>query len=117
MDIKQYGGTYVTIRTVDDQIFFGRVIDYIFPEDNEPEGESIVLRSPVHRGILFEFRPKEIMDIKEIEQYDRVLLKDGTRASVVEIFDNGKVFLADIDKPEGTVTENLRPEDIIKVLQ
>lgn len=53
----------------------------------------------------------------KIEQYDRVLLKDGTRASIVEIFEEGKAFLADIDKPEGTVTDWLDSDDIEKVLQ
>ena len=33
-----------------------------------------------------------------IKQYDRVLLKDRTYASIVEIFEEDRVFLADIDK-------------------
>lgn len=117
MDIKQYVGKNVIIRTNDGKTFCGKVIDYILPDDNDPEGESIVLRSPDHKGILFEFRPEEIKEIMKIAQYDRVLLKDGIQASIVEIFEGGKAFLADIDRPEGTVTEDLKPEDILKVLQ
>ena len=49
-------------------------------------------------------------------QYDRVLLKDGTKASIVEIFEEGKLFLADIDKDGDTYTEELRIEEIQKVL-
>ena len=119
MDIIQYVGQKVRILTVDDNVFYGKVIDYIDAEDNEPEGESIVLRSPEHVGVLFEFRPEEIKEITiiQIVQYDRVLLNDGTQASIVEIFDNGKAYLADIDKPDGTVTDWLKPEDILKVLR
>lgn len=52
----------------------------------------------------------------KIEQYDRVLLHDGSYASIVEIFDDGKAFLADIDRKDGTVTEWLKPSDIKKIL-
>ncbi len=34
----------------------------------------------------------------KIKQYDRVLLKDGCQASIVEIFEEDKFFLADIDQ-------------------
>lgn len=52
----------------------------------------------------------------KIKQYDRVLLKSGDYASIVEIFDDGKAFLADIDRKSGTETEWLKPEDIEKVI-
>lgn len=52
----------------------------------------------------------------KIKQYDRVLLKDGNEASIVEIFDDGKLFLADIDKDGDTFTEDVKPEEIKKVL-
>lgn len=52
----------------------------------------------------------------KIEQYDRVLLTDGNQATVVEIFDDGKLFLADIDKDGDTYTEEVKPGDIKKVL-
>lgn len=52
----------------------------------------------------------------KIEQYDRVLLTDGNQATVVEIFDDGKLFLADIDKDGDTYTEEVKPEDIKRVL-
>jgi hypothetical protein len=52
----------------------------------------------------------------KIKQYDRVLLKDGTQASIVEIFEENKFFLADIDKDGDTYTEELRIEEIQKVL-
>ena len=52
----------------------------------------------------------------KIKQYDKVLLKDGTTAFVVEIFDDGKTFIADINKTGGTDTDWIKLEDIEKVL-
>ena len=52
----------------------------------------------------------------KIKQYDRVLLKDGNQASIVEIFDDGKLYLADIDKDGDTYTEEVKPEEIKEVL-
>lgn len=51
-----------------------------------------------------------------VKQYDRVLLKDGNEASIVEIFEEDKLFLADIDRNGDTDTEELRIEEIEKVL-
>ena len=51
-----------------------------------------------------------------IKQYDRVLLKDGDKASIVEIFEDGKLFLADIDRNGDTDTEDLRMDDIEKII-
>lgn len=52
----------------------------------------------------------------KIKQYDRVLLKDGSEASIVEVFEEDKLFLADIDRNGDTDTEELKIEDIKKVL-
>lgn len=52
----------------------------------------------------------------KIKQYDRVLLKDGSKASIVEIFEDGKLFLADIDRDGDTDTEELRIDEIEKIL-
>lgn len=51
----------------------------------------------------------------KIKQYDRVLLKDGHEANIVEIFDDGQFFLADIDKDGDTYTEEISLEKIKKV--
>ena len=53
----------------------------------------------------------------KIRQYDRVLLKDGNEASIVEIFEEDRLFLADIDRDGDTYTEDLKIEDIKKVLK
>ena len=53
----------------------------------------------------------------KIKEYDRVKLKNGEYAYIVEIFDNGKAFLADVDHKDDTETEFVRPEDIAMVIQ
>ena len=52
----------------------------------------------------------------KIKQYDRVLLTDGNKASIVEIFEEGKLFLADIDKDGDTYTEEVKIDEIKEVL-
>ena len=52
----------------------------------------------------------------KIEQYDRVKLKDGHEASIVEIFDDGKAFIVDIDKDGDTFTEEIELSEIEKVM-
>ncbi len=53
----------------------------------------------------------------KIKQYDRVLLKDGNKASIVEVFEEDTSFLADVDKQGDTYTEDLRIEQIEKILK
>lgn len=53
----------------------------------------------------------------EIHLFDRVLLKNGLEASIVEILGDGACFIADIDTPQGTETDDVYPEDIEKVLE
>lgn len=52
----------------------------------------------------------------KIKQYDRIKLKDGSEASVIEIFDDGKAFLADIDRDGDTFTEEISVEEIEKLI-
>lgn len=52
----------------------------------------------------------------KVKQYDRVLLRDGCEASIVEIFEADKLFLADIDRNGDTDTDEIKIEDIKKVL-
>lgn len=50
-----------------------------------------------------------------IRQYDRVLLKSGSQASIVEVFEDDS-FLADIDKDGDTYTEEIVAEEIQKII-
>ena len=52
----------------------------------------------------------------KIKQYDRVLLKDGNEATIVEVFVQDSDFLADIDKDGDTYTEDVTIAEIEKVL-
>lgn len=53
----------------------------------------------------------------EIRQYDRVLLKNGFEASIVEIFGEGACFLADVDTDSGIEVKDIYPDDIEKVIK
>ena len=48
--------------------------------------------------------------------YDRVLLKNGCKASIVEIFKENKLFLVDIARDGDTYTEEQKNEEIERVL-
>ena len=52
----------------------------------------------------------------KIKQYDRVRLKDGNEASIVEILKDNRAFIADIDKDGDTSTEFVDIEEIEVVL-
>lgn len=65
MKISQYEGKKVIITDIDEEVHYGKVTDYIYPEDNEPEGESIILENL--EGELLEFRPEDIKKIETVE--------------------------------------------------
>ena len=51
------------------------------------------------------------------EQYDKIELKDGRTASVVEIFGEGEVYLVDVDLPgPDQETISIKPDEIKAVL-
>lgn len=52
----------------------------------------------------------------KIRLYDRVKLKSGHEASVVEIFDDGKAFIVDVDRYGDTDTVEIMLEEIEKVI-
>lgn len=43
MDIKQYLNKKVKITDFEGRVFVGIVSEYIYPEDNEPEIESVIV--------------------------------------------------------------------------
>ena len=59
--LKELYGKHVILTTVDNEIFHGVVDDYIFPEDNEDNKESIILITP--KSDLIEFKESEIANI------------------------------------------------------
>ena len=53
----------------------------------------------------------------KVRMFSKILLASGRTAYIVEIFDSGKAFLADIDLDDGEVdTDWIYPKDIAKVL-
>ena len=59
--LKEFYGKQVLIITEDSKIFYGEADDYIFPEDNEDNKESIILSTSNHE--LIEFKESEIANI------------------------------------------------------
>ena len=54
--------------------------------------------------------------MERIEQYDGVILKDGTKGCVVEIYGDQDVFDVDIgDSPATWKTITIKREDIVKI--
>ena len=48
-----------------------------------------------------------------VKKYDKVRLKDGRTATIVEVLEEGVAYLADIDLPgPDWATEEIRQEDI-----
>lgn len=52
----------------------------------------------------------------KIEQYDRVLLKDGRTAIVAEILGGEEAFIVDVDLENGWETIDIWKEEIAKVI-
>ena len=53
-----------------------------------------------------------------LEMFDKVLLKTGETAYIVEIYEQGVAYEADIDKADGTTeTDTIQCTDIEKVLK
>jgi len=63
MNLKKYEGRKVRIIDNDDTEFVGRVIEYIYTEDNEPEGEGLILHDDLQERLI-EFRKEKIKSVK-----------------------------------------------------
>lgn len=53
----------------------------------------------------------------KIDLYDRVKLKSGYEASVVEILEEQKEYICDIDKEDDTYTEFVKYNEIEQVIK
>ncbi len=51
----------------------------------------------------------------KIKMFDKVLLKTGKIAFIVDIYNDGEAFEADISEDDGVCTDTIRPEDIEKI--
>ena len=53
-----------------------------------------------------------------IQMFDKILLKTGEIAYIVEIYEQGVAYEADIDKADGSIeTDTIRHSDIERVLR
>lgn len=52
----------------------------------------------------------------KINLYDTIELKDGRKASIVEILGNGEAYIADIDIGGDYDTDTIYPEQILKII-
>lgn len=53
----------------------------------------------------------------KIELYDRIKLKSGYEASVVEILEEQKAYICDIDKEDDTYTEFVNYDEIEQLIK
>lgn len=69
MNLIEYEGKNVKIIDTKERVWEGKVTDYIYPEDNEPEVESIIIKCKVGRfpGKLIEFTGLDIESIEVLE--------------------------------------------------
>lgn len=65
LSLKQFYDKKVRIIASNGEKFEGKVTDYFYPEDNEPERESIAIRD-VFSGKLIEFPEEDIRSIEVI---------------------------------------------------
>lgn len=66
MNLKTFYGKHVNIVGTNDLVFMGVVVDYFFPDDNENNQESIVIKTI--GNIFYEFTEKDIKKITVIEK-------------------------------------------------
>ena len=65
MELVKFYNKKVRITDTEGRVFLGHVSDYIYPEDNEPEVESIIVDEL--SGDLLEFYEETIKEIEIIE--------------------------------------------------
>lgn len=68
MNLIEYEGQKVRVIDTEKRVWEGKVTDYIYPDDNESEVESIIIRCEVGRfpGRSVEFTESEIESIEVI---------------------------------------------------
>lgn len=67
MELRRFEGKRIRLTDINEEVFIGRAEDYVFPEDNEPEGvESITLYDCPQRPYPVEFYATDIKSIELI---------------------------------------------------
>lgn len=53
----------------------------------------------------------------KLKEFDKVLLTSGLTAYIVEVYEHGKAYEADINMPDGSIkTDTIWPKDIQNML-
>lgn len=47
--------------------------------------------------------------------YDKIKLKDGRDAVIVEVYEDGVAYEADIEDKKGYITDTIKHEDILEI--
>ncbi len=77
-NLRRYEGKNVILTHIDGDVFTGFVSDYIFPEDNEPEGIDGIIMDCNERDLPVQFNNDEITSIEWIMDSRRVELSVHT---------------------------------------
>lgn len=65
MKLRKYVGKNVKIIDVDGEEYVGKIGDYIWPDDNEPEVEAVILDNPEYANPV-QFNATDIKSIEII---------------------------------------------------
>lgn len=106
MSLREFEHKYVRLIDTDGDGFEGYAGDYIFPEDNDPEIEGIVLDYPIRDDGFKYDNPVEFSaaEIRSIEIIERMNLRqyEGERVRITDT--KGQTF-------EGYASDYIFPED------
>lgn len=70
MELKNLEGKMIRLTNVDGYVFEGEVGDYIYPDDNEPEGvEGIIIDYPI-RNDGYQYSCPVQFNLPDIESID-----------------------------------------------
>lgn len=53
----------------------------------------------------------------KISLYDKIKLKDGRNATIVDIYEQGVAYEADIQTDDDYITDTIRHSDILKIVE
>lgn len=51
-----------------------------------------------------------------VSLYDKVTLKDGRTATIVEVYEQGVAYEADIENDDDYITDTIKHEDIVNIV-
>lgn len=123
--LKLHSPSIVTTSLIYELKRYSQEDDYIIGIllDCESDDEKQLLLDYIRHGrdvsyesiILFALEIAQNTMMDKIKQYDNVILKDGRKASIVEILGDKEEFIADIDIGGDYETETIYPDEIDEI--